>query len=110
MDLPMSGISFANHGLSKMSLKTSIEANAILDQVRVFPNPASDYLVIRTNAAEMHKLHIQIVNLLGSVVFETTEGARAAITIDVSDLAEGCYVLRLSSESQNNSTKIVIRN
>ncbi len=67
------------------------EAPGETAELRVYPNPASDFLFVYTDAGE-----VEILDVLGRVVLRSAVGER----IDVSNLSNGVYVVRAAGESR----------
>jgi len=81
-------------GISQMSevlfIKESKTAN-----IKVFPNPAADRLTIVTESDELQLL--TIVNMNGHVIL--SQQIRNSQPVDVSNLHQGTYMYRLSTEN-----------
>jgi GH43 family beta-xylosidase len=74
-----------------------------LSQVKVYPNPATDLLIVTTEGIKLNQ-QLLITDLQGRTVYSTTNGAHSNIqTIDISKLQTGIYFLTLKT----NSNKIV---
>jgi hypothetical protein len=70
------------------------------EQVRIFPNPSNGVFVIEMpNGAQKH---IEVMDLMGRIVLNTTS-VEDRSTINISDLQNAVYYIRLSS---NNDSKI----
>lgn len=84
--------------------------NHVLSALSVFPNPTANELNISFDATVSATANIEIMNLLGQVVytnsFETTVGTNQNI-IDVNDLSEGQYVARIIMNEQATTVKFV---
>ncbi|NQX78865.1 T9SS type A sorting domain-containing protein, partial [Gilvibacter sp.] len=65
-------------------------------QVVLYPNPAGDQLQIQWNANEALE-SIQIFDITGKQVLTQTMNQNAGLTLDVSELATGLYVVKLQS-------------
>lgn len=84
----------------------TVSSNDILDEnsFKIYPNPTSHQLTIETdNQAEYQA---QIIDLQGKMILKSTIAA-AQKEIDVSDLPNGIYILRLSSEKGQINQKFV---
>jgi hypothetical protein len=79
-----------------------------LEQISVYPNPATNILTIKLPSEEAGE--IQIVNLFGQMVYSEKVMAIASGTaqtlVDVSSFAAGMYVVRWSS-GKNYETKTI---
>jgi N-acetylgalactosamine-6-sulfatase len=74
-------------------------------KMRVFPNPASDYLHIETAANK--KNHISIYNMQGQLVLRKTTGRER---IDISGIASGEYIVQVSNRNHIlHQQKLVIQ-
>jgi len=102
------GAVFKTNGLSVMSVKTAVEESGIFSNLIVYPNPTSDFIKISFNSYFDAEIKIELINTLGEVVYHKPSSTIDQ-SIDVSTLAEGCYVLRVSSVSKIVSKKVVIR-
>jgi hypothetical protein len=74
---------------------------------RVYPNPANDFVVIRSNNNDLIET-VTITDLTGKIIrseiFATNEGK-----INIEDLNSGLYILTISSKSGTNSQKLVVQ-
>lgn len=87
-------------------LLTGVQPPDDINTLKVYPNPAKDYLIINTgNYSEMTDYSIKIVNELGAVVFET-EVTQPSYEINLSTwTGKGLYVLQVLDN--NNTIKAV---
>src|SRR5690606_33096495 len=104
LDMPEKDITLTKHFKTSEALEVKhIKPSADLPQVRldyaIGPNPAVDHLnIMFTNLDGDYEFQINVVSMTGSVRKTVTvrpEGA--SLTIDVSDLTNGVYVLQLSA-------------
>ncbi|MDA3911582.1 MAG: CocE/NonD family hydrolase, partial [Bacteroidales bacterium] len=72
----------------------------------IYPNPSSDKLFIRLN--NKHKSEISLFTIHGVCVLH--QQSNGLSTLDISQLPDGIYVLRISNSDQNYAQKIVIQN
>ena len=74
----------------------------------VYPNPATNELTIEVEGDEVRNLGITIFNVVGEVVFLSTEQyAFKKETIDISPLATGIYFLETNIDGERSIIKIV---
>ncbi|REE01520.1 tandem-95 repeat protein [Marinoscillum furvescens] len=71
------------------------------NQVKIFPNPASSYLMVELPAATT----VSVLDLNGSIVLQGLSNQK----LDISKLPEGIYLLRFEANSEMTSRKILIR-
>jgi hypothetical protein len=99
---------------------TSIQVNActgvvettLLDNITVFPNPASGTFTLSVNAL-VGNLLIELVDMEGRVVYTATENNVQygfAKQISTGNFANGVYMLRLTSSNEQQIEKITIQN
>jgi hypothetical protein len=75
---------------------------------RVFPNPATDIVTVEIEIAD-EEVVMEVMSLTGQVVYSRevyTSGGMLRETIEVSEFAEGMYMLRLNGRTVN--TRIVV--
>jgi hypothetical protein len=75
---------------------------SLASQTLIYPNPARDYLMIRSN----HNLNFRIVNMQGQVV--KTGAIRSGQSIDLNMLATGMYTIHLNDDNIAQSQVFVI--
>lgn len=76
-------------------------------KVRIFPNPATDQLLIEANSLKIEA--ITIVNAMGQVVASEQKNAHLINTIQVSDLPAGIYSVRIISDQGIGEQKIMVK-
>lgn len=77
------------------------------NQLRVYPSPATDNITVQTGKTTSSFSTLQIVNLLGEVVFSESEVMQENLTIDISTCNPGIYFLILQNEGNTFSRKFV---
>ena len=93
-------ISFTTVTASSVNATLSVYPIKINDFVKVYPNPATDYLYIKSNLNYQSTLY----NLAGQRVMQSN-----AKTLNVVDLPSGVYLLQLKSENNSISTFKIIK-
>ncbi len=95
------------HPLSS-SIYTSLFEDLTLEYlINVFPNPASDYLVVTSPSEIINQ--ITCFNLVGKELF-SIEGNRKQFEFSTQSLKEGVYVLKIETSKGVVNKKIVIKN
>lgn len=75
---------------------------------KVFPNPASDYLII-TDLPNINTYQIKLFNLEGKLVQEnTSDKTNGILRMDVSDVPTGMYFIRITTSDGSTTRKINI--
>ena len=93
-------ISFTTVTASSVNATLSVDPIKINDFVKVYPNPATDYLYIKSNLNYQSTLY----NVAGQRVMQSN-----AKTLNVVDLPSGVYLLQLKSENNSISTFKIIK-
>jgi len=80
------------------------ESNVI---VSLYPNPASDNLLI---SADKNITSVSIFNLAGKHVLEFTGNGEKSMTIDISDIETGVYMLEVfTNEGESQAQKLMVK-
>jgi len=75
----------------------------------VFPNPTSGTLIVQYAAAQDQIATIDVYDIVGKQVKTISLNARQGINhheIDLSSLAQGLYIIKLTQDNQTNFTKV----
>ena len=78
----------------------------LLDDFKVYPNPSSNVLYFKSNNNKNYD--IQLIDIYGKIIIETT--STISNKFDVSNLANGIYIIRFTNNNSYNSIlkKIII--
>lgn len=99
-----------NVSVSSIYLTTIVE-NGIFDTKRddivIYPNPASDYLIIKSTQYISNTM-LSIYDIKGSLVY-TNKVNGNTISLDLQEFKEGVYILRMLSNHINFTDKIIIK-
>jgi hypothetical protein len=82
-----------------------LESLSKIDGLRCFPNPAKDHVTITSENGAIDE--IVIYDVVGNEVSLSTPNNNSA-TIDVTDLASGVYVARVSAGTETNTVRFVV--
>ena len=85
---------------------SAVNENFTLENLRVFPNPASHIINVEFPAIAKGALQITMYDLLGKQVYATNENVESGLsrsTIDISSLAAATYMLHISYTNANNT-------
>ena len=80
--------------------------DALISQFNVYPNPAKEVLNIY-GQTDINK--IEIINIAGRIIYTSNVGNRTA-AINVSDFAEGYYFVKIYTDKNISTAKIIIGN
>lgn len=93
---------------AEISVNVGVESlNAIKQAITVFPNPTRGLTTIDGNGNIIHT--IDIIDQLGRVVLKVQPNAER-ITIDVNDLAQGVYILKMQTSDGQNMMRLAKSN
>lgn len=102
----------AAYDLKLTSLVGLEEAEGVLLQTLVYPNPARDVLNLEMSVLQSTKANISVVDLLGREVIRLGEinlqNGKNLIPIEVSELNNGTYVIRIVSDDGITSKRVNI--
>lgn len=98
-----------NTAINTIETITGIKYQNIADdQWIVYPNPSTGILnLINNSIATDSKLHIQVVNAIGQLVYEESTNANHK-TIDLTMLSNGVYFVKLVSDKRSSVKRIVL--
>jgi hypothetical protein len=82
--------------------------NLTSDAIKIFPNPAKDFLMIDLTAFEGNFNQIRIMNNQGEQVVTVNPNGDQAFRVKVDNLSEGIYFLQLETENGVYSKKFII--
>lgn len=80
--------------------------------VLVYPNPSTGIVHLTINGFENRRVELQVLNVIGSVVYRellTELSDRTTKTLDLSKIASGLYYIKLEGEDVSEMRKLVIR-
>lgn len=78
--------------------------------IRIIPNPASDLIAVQIGGLTEQDMLIQLMDLTGKVVMESTIKAGQTISyFDVTTLYSGTYLVRTSVGDHSTTSKVIIK-
>ena len=88
------------------------EAANTLNKVSVFPNPANDNVTVSFNLFNANLVKIELIDLTGKTIRITDSmklnSGLNEITLNVADVKQGVYFVKLSTEEVTKTTRLVI--
>jgi hypothetical protein len=106
-----SGITDTYTNLTSNQLLTVTEGSTLgineenAEKFSVYPNPASDYIVVSTTLSESYI--VTIFDSLGKQVYSQKQQNRLS-TIDISNISSGIFFLEIRTENSKTVQKVVI--
>lgn len=88
---------------------TSQEENQTVLDIRVYPNPAKDYLTVETSYVKAETLHCTIYSQDGKLIGKSLIGGlnQGKFLVPVSKLKNGNYILQLQSTGINQTISFI---
>lgn len=74
--------------------------------VKVYPNPASDYIKIEVYHSYQH---IAVYSIDGRLVFETQDATAQPATINVANLKSGVYIIKVKLTDGNDYVAKIVK-
>jgi len=78
--------------------------NPILDKIKLYPNPTSGWVLLKTNDIAIEK--VEVVNALGQIIYQESLNKNAFHSLDLQAIPAGIHWLRMITEYGTRSTKI----
>ena len=72
----------------------------------IYPNPATSLVTVKLGSKNIN--NVKVYNSIGAVVMENEERSNV-VTINVSDLAKGIYIVTATSNNNSYSKKLVVK-
>lgn len=90
------------------TFSTLVETNSsLLDDVEIYPNPASGVLNVNLNILNKSEVVVEIRNVLGQTVF-ANRSLNQHLSIDISTLENGVYFINIKQEERTANRKIIV--
>ncbi|HET6555849.1 MAG TPA: T9SS type A sorting domain-containing protein [Prolixibacteraceae bacterium] len=77
------------------------------DQLKVYPNPAADFVILENISGRTEKYILQVLDLQGREVLRNTIAISNSSKLDLSAIKEGAYLLKLQNGEKQFSSVIV---
>jgi len=87
---------------------TGIDESSVSD-FGIFPNPNSGSFDITPNNKNYQNITVSLVNVLGEIILEKKITNNDPIHIDVSNLSEGIYFVRLKTEESTFIKRVIVK-
>jgi hypothetical protein len=93
----------------KMISAADVEEVASIDDFAVYPNPANEFVNIDINTKELTQFNIQIVDLLGHIVYkEDNVKNNGSLKIPTQNWNSGLYLISVNTADSSITKKILI--
>lgn len=106
--MPRSGI--CDMGSFEYQINMGISSNLVMNDINIYPNPASDIIYVDIAQVEKQKLRFIIFNSLGEMMnLSTNTCSSKQIAIGISNLPSGIYYLSTYSNDKKLGTEKFIK-
>lgn len=90
-------------------LSTSINITENITDLKIFPNPAEDWLYIQASLLENEVVQLRLYNLVGQAVWEEQfQNRQIEAAVDLAQLSAGTYLLKLETKAGAVVRKVII--
>lgn len=87
---------------------TGIDSEKNSLQYNVYPNPSDGTLFVDLSGTD-ESISMQLINTTGQVCWASSENSGRTVQISVGNMPKGVYFLKLTSSSQIETSKIILR-
>jgi autotransporter-associated beta strand protein len=95
-----------SHGTIRVLLLSDVAEREIGQSVRIYPNPANDYLTVYFSEPP-GKVLVELTDLNGRIVSSSAEAYPASMEFDLSAIDPGVYIIRIQTDSNTFTRKII---
>ncbi len=75
--------------------------------VAIYPNPVSTYITIQLRENVQTAIRVALIDITGTLVYQETQATAATFAVDMSPLAPGVYLLRLTTGRKSFAARII---
>lgn len=100
-----------NAAVSTISSNSSLSELAISDQIRIYPNPATDFAMIDLNLDKDAKVMVNVIDMTGKVVGSQNYGivnSSTELPINTSLLNAGVYTIEVIVDGARGTKRLII--
>ena len=77
------------------------------NQIKVYPNPATNFIYVKSSL-NLKSLAFEIYDINGRIVKSGEELFNQQLSINISDLSSGIYILNINNNDFETNYKIII--
>lgn len=100
--------SIASADSSFITLENSVEEIGTSDLIRVFPNPATQFIQVDASALHATCENIRVIDLQGKLLLETQSNS-SQVHVNLNGLEQGFYLMEIQTNKGNVTRKIQIQ-
>ncbi len=88
-------------------IKVGISTTSMADNIKCFPNPATDAIYLNFEEELSSKIEVKILNTSAKVLMDETYNYTKQIPINISELSKGIYILEIKVGNKYSVKKII---
>jgi hypothetical protein len=92
----------------EISITTGVDETAINLEMNVYPNPSTDYLILKIESKEFSSMSYQLIDMQGKVL-KTEKASANNTTIKMEGLAKSTYILNVIQNNKSIKTFSIIK-
>ncbi len=86
-----------------------IDANNINDMVSLYPNPATNEVLVNFSGRTLDNMDVTVLNSLGQVLYKATDvNSSSEVSIDVSQYSSGLYFVKIKTGNSIATKKLLV--
>lgn len=93
---------------------SALNEDIIESSVKLYPNPASESTLVALQLTESQDLTIEVVDMMGQVVWSqqksNVESGRTVHSIQIADMANGMYTVKLTAGATVVAKRLIVNN
>ncbi len=91
------------------AVATSIFDNIEDNVFKIYPNPSNGIFFLDITRYGAYKAKIEIINMLGVMIYEEESSLSDDMKIDASELKKGMYLVKISTDTKTYTKRIIIK-
>ena len=88
----------------------AFESNVTTNINKIYPNPFTNEFTIEFNNQNSDQTKIIIYNIIGEIVYQSTQTNQKLITVNLEELSKGTYIVAIKTNNEIVSKKLVKTN
>jgi hypothetical protein len=96
------------HIVLKTSNTTNVQEEENHSQIKIYPVPTNHSIKVEMENLQ-GKAHISLLDIAGRIVKSIPENGSNILTIDLSDLKKGAYIVQVKTPNNNRVQKVVLQ-
>jgi hypothetical protein len=94
---------------TELRVKIGSKSKYASSGVRVYPNPANDYVVFSALNEDQRLTSLQLYTLSGNLIHQEQFGSLETATVDISTFQNGVYLAKIMTNNGVHTSKIIIQ-